>query len=65
MPASPETDKRYETAAGRTESASSELSENNVRTLNELLHGMRYGTVTLIVQDGKVIQMDKTEKHRL
>ena len=33
--------------------------------LNDLMKGMRYGTVTIIVQDGKIIQIDKTEKHRL
>ncbi|MDE6833494.1 MAG: YezD family protein [Ruminococcus sp.] len=26
---------------------------------------MKYGNITLIVQDGKIIQIDKTEKYRL
>lgn len=26
---------------------------------------MKYGSLTLIVQDGKVIQIDKTEKYRI
>ncbi len=30
-----------------------------------VLRGMRYGSVLVIVQDGKVIQIDKTEKTRL
>ncbi len=29
------------------------------------VNNMRYGSVTLIVQDGKVIQIDKTEKIRI
>ncbi len=29
------------------------------------LHGLRYGQVTIIVQDGRVIQIDRTERHRL
>ena len=42
-----------------------ELSAENIKRLNELMKGMQYGTVTIIVQDGKIIQIDKTEKHRL
>lgn len=26
---------------------------------------IKYGSITLIVQDGKVVQIDKTEKNRL
>lgn len=33
--------------------------------LKEALKGMRYGQVILIVQDGKVVQIDRTEKVRL
>ena len=42
-----------------------ELSSDNIKKLNDLMKGMRFGTVTIIVQDGKIIQIDKTEKHRL
>ncbi|EGK07157.1 hypothetical protein HMPREF9374_3918 [Desmospora sp. 8437] len=31
----------------------------------EMLKGMRYGSITLVVQDGKVIQLEKSEKVRL
>ena len=31
----------------------------------ELLKNMKYGNITIIVQDGKIIQIDKTEKHRI
>ncbi|WP_108022201.1 YezD family protein [Melghirimyces profundicolus] len=30
-----------------------------------MLEGMRYGSITLVVQDGKVIQLEKSEKVRL
>jgi hypothetical protein len=40
------------------------LTEAQLQKLNELLSGLKYGTITIIVQDGKVIQIDKTEKHR-
>lgn len=33
--------------------------------LRQALRGLRYGTVTLIVQDGIVVQVDRTEKLRL
>ncbi len=42
-----------------------ELTSDNIKKLNDLMKGMKFGTVTIIVQDGKIIQIDKTEKHRL
>ncbi|HEX9022885.1 MAG TPA: YezD family protein [Geobacteraceae bacterium] len=36
--------------------------ELNVR---DALRAIRFGTVTLVVQDGRVIQIDKSEKIRL
>lgn len=38
------------------------------RTLEEIrlsLRGLRFGSVNIIVQDGVVIQIDRTEKRRL
>ncbi len=35
------------------------------RKIREALTAIRYGTVTLVVQDGRVIQLDKSEKIRL
>lgn len=39
--------------------------EPTLRHVREALHELRFGTVTLIVQDGVVIQIDRTEKRRL
>src|ERR1700742_4634500 len=36
-----------------------------VSELRRLLEGMRHGSVTLIVQDGRVVQLDATHKVRL
>ena len=36
-----------------------------IKGLLLLLKDLRYGSVTLVVQDGKVIQMEKIEKIRL
>ncbi len=33
--------------------------------IREALKAIRYGTVTLVIQDGRVIQIDKSEKIRL
>jgi len=39
--------------------------ETLVSELTRLLQGMRHGSVTLIVQDGRVVQLDATHKVRL
>ena len=35
------------------------------RVVRDALSTIRFGTVTLVVQDGKVIQVDKSEKIRI
>ena len=35
------------------------------RALREALRTMRFGTVTLVVQDGRVIQIERNEKFRM
>lgn len=35
------------------------------RHVREALATIRFGTVTLVIQDGKVIQVDKSEKIRI
>jgi hypothetical protein len=35
------------------------------RVVRESLKSIRFGTVTLVVQDGRVIQVDKSEKIRM
>ena len=35
------------------------------RVVREALSAIRFGTVTLVIQDGTVIQVDKSEKLRL
>ncbi len=42
-----------------------ELHPDLERKIREALFSIRYGTVTLVVQDGRVIQLDKSEKIRL
>ncbi|HZG59464.1 MAG TPA: YezD family protein [Anoxybacillus sp.] len=33
--------------------------------IKEMLDSMKFGSITLVVQDGKVIQLEKNEKLRL
>jgi hypothetical protein len=33
--------------------------------IREALAGLKFGVVTVIVQDGVVVQLERTEKHRL
>ncbi|MDE6798666.1 MAG: YezD family protein [Ruminococcus sp.] len=42
------------------------IPENSyLEIIEKLLNNMKYGNITLIVQDGKIIQIDKTEKYRI
>lgn len=36
-----------------------------LRRIESALHGLRYGSVLVIVQDGVVVQIERTEKTRL
>ena len=37
----------------------------NLERIAAALHGLRYGAVTAIVQDGVIVQVDRTEKIRV
>lgn len=37
----------------------------NLKIVADMIKDIQYGSVTAIVQDGKIIQIDKTEKHRI
>jgi hypothetical protein len=58
--------------SGREHMAKSDLSVDTEQWNKELqlrvrtaLKELRYGTVSLVIQDGKVIQIDRSEKVRL
>lgn len=36
-----------------------------IETIQEAVESIRFGVVQLIIQDGRVVQIDKTEKIRL
>ncbi|ATH72129.1 YezD family protein [Bacillus altitudinis] len=39
--------------------------EDLVKHMQELIGDMKFGSITLVVQDGQVIQVEKNEKIRL
>ena len=41
------------------------ILESALEQIRDALRGLRYGSVNVIVQDGVVIQIDRTEKRRL
>ncbi len=41
------------------------VTEHDVRKIIELIEATRYGSVMVIVQDGKIVQIEKNEKIRL
>ncbi|OIQ08998.1 hypothetical protein MOOR_13950 [Moorella thermoacetica] len=58
MPERPMTDSRCQ----------AEISTREQRVLDEVLKALRqvrYGSITIIIQDGRIVQIDYTEKVRL
>lgn len=41
------------------------LPEGVAQAIVNALRGLRFGQVTLIVHDGRVMQIDRTDRHRL
>ncbi|MDR1388707.1 MAG: YezD family protein [Treponema sp.] len=41
------------------------LSEEDLWKLREILGSLKFGSITLVVQDGRVVQIEKNEKIRL
>lgn len=44
---------------------SEKKEEDYLDKIKKMIADMKYGSINIIVQDGKVIQIDKTEKIRL
>lgn len=40
-------------------------ADEEINQIRDSLRGLRFGSVNIIVQDGVVIQIDRTEKRRL
>ena len=46
-------------------SATNERAGRTLTHIQDALRGLRFGSVLIIVQDGVVVQIDRTEKKRL
>jgi hypothetical protein len=52
-------------SADRAEPAAAPDSPTALRRIGDALSGLRFGSVLAIVQDGVVVQIERTEKTRL
>ena len=48
-----------------TDGPTRDRADDGLEHIIAALHGLRYGTVTAVVQDGVVVQVERTEKFRL
>jgi hypothetical protein len=58
------------TQSGKPLAPSTRRSQNSptsaeLAEIERSLTGLRYGSVLVVVQDGVIVQIDRTEKHRL
>lgn len=49
----------------KPEEGGSTISDETLHQIAESLQGLQFGTVTIFVQDGVVIQIERTEKRRV
>lgn len=47
------------------ENQNNQLEYPHLEIIQKMIGEIKFGSITIIVQDGKVIQIDKTEKRRL
>ncbi len=45
--------------------ASTIVPEAAITAILQAIHGLRYGQVTIVVQDSRIMQIDRTERFRL
>jgi hypothetical protein len=53
------------TAPLQREDAKTENDRETIEAIRQALRGLRYGQIVVIVQDGVVVQVDRTERKRL
>lgn len=49
----------------QTSTGSTERAADALKRIENALRGLRFGTVTLVVQDGVIVQVERMEKIRL
>ena len=41
------------------------ISENDLKRIEDFIESVQFGTVTIVIQDGRIIQIERNEKLRL
>lgn len=41
------------------------VKQEDLKKIEELIQTVKYGTVTIVIQDGRIVQLEKHEKLRL
>ena len=41
------------------------VKQEDLKKIEELIQTVKYGTVAIVIQDGKIVQLEKHEKLRL
>ena len=41
------------------------ITEEELERIRKLIESVKYGSVNIIIQDGKIVQIDKNEKIRM
>ncbi len=41
-----------------------DASESTLHTIGQMLNGLRFGQITVIIHEGRVVQIDRTERFR-
>jgi hypothetical protein len=42
-----------------------ELGKEQLELIQEMVGSIQFGTISIIVQDGKIVQIEKNEKYRI
>lgn len=45
--------------------AENKVSEKEIKTIVEYIESIKFGSVNIVIQDGKIVQIEKNEKVRL
>jgi Uncharacterized small protein len=49
----------------KVKSEESTLNQNEIEKLLNIIKTVRFGSITIIIQEGKIVQIEKNEKLRL
>lgn len=42
-----------------------EIRKNDIQRIGDFIRSVQFGTVTIVIQDGKIVQIERNEKLRL